>query len=197
MNYFVGEEENSVDLTFPLLNPADFARFSILVADVGRNPEFKVTARIVGITSLIVVNRDKEFLEKTTRIPWTVYPVGIIISFLILVIVIAYIPDFIKEKNARKRYRAGELIPSHGKRPVDYQAFINEDFEFRTSMERELALEFLKLLPPDDPVEGEHYESFEQGVTKLLFHQHGTRDATIVIALIILAGIWYLVATLS
>lgn len=182
---------NSIQISFPLLNPGDTIQFSVLTA--GQPPDFHAEARIVGIKNLDVVDRVKEFKGGRKKIPWTVYPVGLF-TLLSLAIVLKALSQFPSIWRYRISFmRRGPKIPKC--------ASVQQYQEFETSLKKAGFLStkellpltsFVKTLSADTPATADQQKQFEQITGKILYSVVGSEAVFIVFVLLTLTGLNYI-----
>ena len=115
--------DRSVTLDFPLMNPGDRVRFTVLAT--GLSPGFTAAARVVGLNRLEVRDR-REGAEGDARdLSWTVYALAGI-SALYLFASLLGIYEIGREKELARLAERGLLVLPLGKTGAEYRQYITE-----------------------------------------------------------------------
>ena len=97
-------DHKSVAISFPLLNPGDFAQFSVLID--GPAVDISANARISNIKSLEYVDRRAELAEKQDKLGWVFW----VVSFFTSVFALAWLSaarDFNRARRLKRRFSGG------------------------------------------------------------------------------------------
>lgn len=183
----------TVSLSFPLLNPSDVIEFSILLG--GHLPDYKMEARIAGIKKLKIIDRAKELEKQPKRISWTVYLVGVLTFFMIIMIVSSSIPESIRETKTIRRYLSpGAELPKC-RNKSDYLQFIRKELSYmRTKQERRL----IRLLEKQktDTLNTESQKLINDEIILIIKEGSGAKPATVMFLILSAIGIWYVLSSI-
>ena len=137
-----------IELGFPLMNPGDAVRFSILVT--GPGPEFTATARIVGLPSLVFVDRTTDPERPRS---WTVLAVaGVTVLLLVIIVIGSW--QMAAEFRIRDLVVANAIPWPKAATPGLYEAFFRVWLREKTKDDRKsLDLLLTQLSPEDHPTE--------------------------------------------
>lgn len=133
VTYTVQKTDNTVAVSFSLLNPGDQTQFGILLS--GFTSEYTARARIVGIQKFKVIERVVEFREVKGKTPVTVYVVGFFVLFL-LAGIIGGIIEIIEDYKIREAIASDTFDLPKGKPKEDYIEFLR--YTFTHKIEKEL-----------------------------------------------------------
>lgn len=159
-------QKNSITITFPLLNPDDYIRFSVLVDT--KKPEYESSARIVGVSELISTNKVAETSKVTKSISWTVYPVGLIAGFFLLISFVSALPNLRNEIRVRKLIGVNQFFIPKDQLPITYVEFIFNELRFAfIHDEKQKVIGWLKTLPQNTPLNQQQYKSVQDAVNRI------------------------------
>lgn len=159
-------QKNSITITFPLLNPNDFIRFSVLIDT--KNLEYESNARIAGVSELISTNKLAETSKVTKSTSWTVYPVGLIGVFFLFVAFISSLPNLRTEIRTRKLIGLNQFPIPKDQLPITYVDFIFNELRFAIIHdEKQKIIGWLKTLPQNTPLNQEQHKSVQNAVNRI------------------------------
>ena len=138
--------DRSVTLDFPLMNPGDRVRFTVLAT--GLSPGFTAAARVVGLNRLEVSDR-REGAEGDARdLSWTVYALAGISALLLFGSLLGIYGNG-REKELARLAKRGLLVLPLGKTGAEYRQYITELYSDPKSAELPRVMSYL------DKVDGE------------------------------------------
>jgi hypothetical protein len=179
-----------VSVTFPLMNPGDTVRFSVLVASTA--PEFHPAARIVGVSDLTFVSLRTVQAFQERRIPWTVYPVGFFSVFVWLFVLAGAIPDLFREARVRRRLKEGRLAVPSRIDPSFYPSFVLTTFSYKTSDERKTLLAKATDLSKQKVLTEKQHDDFMKDVEGLCNERSATVPALWFFGILGIIGVGYI-----
>jgi len=143
--HVLNKEKRAVELRFPLLNPADLIKFSIIIS--GNPSSFEAHARIYDIKGLTILDRTKELDKQAKRRPWTLYPVSIFTSLSISLVIFAAIPDWRARFRIRNYFKQNSYLIPKFVSDSEYINFTNNVFPFLTNVMKNKLAGLIKNFP--------------------------------------------------
>lgn len=70
LHFNISENQDSITIDFPLLNPGDFAYFSVLTIGYYSSVDFKASARITNVKGLDIIRKAETTKKKLKRITY-------------------------------------------------------------------------------------------------------------------------------
>jgi len=184
------DQDSSVQLEFPLLNPGDNITFSILIADYSGAP-FDASARIVGVEELSMVRMvsEPERTEKPTH--WSAYLVGIL-SFIFLVAALGLISVCRSEFSFKRTLEEGHSIIPQDANKEHLLNLVRSELSWTTPSERKPVLQYIENISNEN-ITADDRHSIEELVKTVT--QRATSNVTwaFVFAIFAAIGIAYVV----
>jgi hypothetical protein len=173
------------------MNPGDYVRFSVL--SDSKVLHFKAMARVAGVSELSVVDKTSQYRKVSRGVPWTVYPVGTVSAFLLLLALLGGIPNSMQELRARALIRSGKFpIPEDGLRD-SYTKFISERLLFTADKERKQLLAIVRTLPDGVPLSVDQQKIIKDGILSLVGSGTSHLQVLIFVMLLCFGGVTYIV----
>jgi hypothetical protein len=181
-----------VSISFPLMNPQDSVRFSVLVATA--NPNFDTSARIVGIKELTFVNLRAAQAAQVRRFPWAVLPVGFFTLLAWALVFLKAIPELIQEARVRRRLREGRLQLPTQSIPITYPTFVLSTFPYKLPQERKTLMDIAQSFTKQAGVNDEQHAAFLKNASSLAEARSATVPAFWFMLILGLIGSWFVLA---
>ena len=192
VRYAIQANENSVVVSFSLMNPGDQVQFGVLLA--GSTSDYTAKARIVGIRELKVIERVVEFLEVKETIPLTVYFVGGVSVILALIMFFGAIPELLEDSKIRDAIASDAFHLPNGKSKEDYLNFLRATFTYKTKKELEPLTSFIEGLPSDVPLGKEYHDQIRNLVIKYVKEKHAIVPVIIILGFLSGFGFLYVLS---
>ena len=151
----VDSAERSVTLGFPLMNPGDRLRFTVLAT--GPAPDFNADTRIVGLNRLEVRDRREVAGGDTRDLSWMVYALAGVSSLLFLFFLLT-IHSVGKENELALLAERGLLVLPLGKTGAEYRQYITELYSDLKSQELSMVMIYLDRVDGDVPLADTEYQ---------------------------------------
>ena len=180
----------TLSLNFPLLNPEDSVRFSILLE--GSIPKYQADARISNLKELLIADRTGELRKKRGGVPWTVYPVGFF-ALLFAAVAVSLFNDFKKKINQRRDYILAKNPLPHFETKKEYLGFINDVFSYMTDKKREPIINIINKIA-EDSLTKNNQNDIEAAIIEFLEKDDGNLSGAIVSLCIFATGLWYVLS---
>lgn len=181
----ITQNGNAVSIIFPLLNPEDLIKFSILVS--GQNFSYKIESRIKNISKITSLD-EKDQIRIRSSFGFGTYVVASFVAFFI-VILLALIADIPKRKRAYKSLLKEETPFHPGEQTSTTISYIDNDLRFLSKPKR-ATLRSIATRHGGALNEGNSAELFN--TTRALLEGHNPAAGAIVVLLLILAGSYYI-----
>ena len=182
----VDSTDRSVTLDFPLMNPGDRLRFTVLATSPA--PDFNADARIVGLNRLEIRDRREVAGGDTRDLNWMVYVLAGVSSLLLLFFLLA-IYSVGKEKELALLAECGLLVLPRGKTGAEYRQYITELYGGQKSQELSMVMSYLDSVNGNVPLANTEYQKLNALLGSAL------RDTRNVIAVTAIAGALALLGT--
>ena len=157
----------------------------------GETPEISAKARIVGVRSLIFVDRVAELKEPPRRIPWTVYLVGFFTLMFFLLFGVAH-REVRKHKRLVKLYLTDNNPFPNCRTKDEYADFVKTTFSYMTPSERKRGLDAVHA--EEDPLSKKAQAQIESKIRDMLGQQIASHSARVGMLIMAALGLWYVLA---
>lgn len=186
--------DSSIVFDIPLLNPGDRIEFSAMAKST--KTDFDAYARIVGISSLNIVNEmPREDRSERKPLPWTVFPVGAFSIFLLAVslVGVSQVPAELRTKRA---LRDGSFELPRLETRAQCLAWANSFFFFTTAKERIALQELIASFPDANGFSETYRDQLMYGVRAMVEGAASNLVMVLVVVTIGCSGVWYVVANM-
>lgn len=150
--------DRSVTVDFPLMNPGDRVRFTVLAT--GLAPKFAAVARVVGLSQLVVRDRRENSEGDNRDVHWMVYVLAVV-SVILLVLFSWGIHRSGKEKELARLAERGLLVLPHHKTGSEYRNFIADLYSELKSDELCSVMNYLDQVEGDVPLTNAEYQELK------------------------------------
>ena len=192
-NKKIDTKSGKIIIGFPLLNPSDFIRFSLLVA--AEKPKFTADARITGIKEMAVVDRSFEKPEKTKKISFWIYLVAFFTLFLIGFFWLM-VPELPKDLRARRKYKNSALLPTKNVTKNVYEEILEKDIKYKTEPELMPIKKYLSNIKDDEQLNSEKRKYLDDLISNLLKERDIAWELSLISLFFICVGITFIVVKL-
>ncbi|HET6230786.1 MAG TPA: hypothetical protein VFE05_12005, partial [Longimicrobiaceae bacterium] len=181
--------QRKLSIRFPLLNPHDEIRFSILVSSW--DPAFRASARIAGVRELGVTQASASARSKALHLPWTVYFVATITTICLLLLLFGFLHWGI-EIALRNTHVMGILSIPQGHTAQELQTKLSGFFmPTKSAREMEPVLGYLRGFPPDHVLIPLEHQQMNVQLGRALENVRSTKYSLILLALVSILGLAY------
>ena len=151
----VDSTDRSVTLDFPLMNPGDRLRFTVLATSPA--PDFNADARIVGLNRLEIRDR-REVAEGDARdLSWIVYALAVV-SALLLFFFLVLIYSVGENRRLALLAKRGLLVLPRGKTGAEYRQYITYLYSDLKQQELSMVMSYLDRVSGNIPLADTEYQ---------------------------------------
>ena len=187
----IDSADRSVTLDFPLMNPEDRIRFTVLAT--GLAPDFTAAARIVGLNRLEVRDRRGAAEGDTRDLDWTMYALAVVSAFLLLISLLGIYATG-KEKELARLAGRGLLVLPLGKTGVEYRLYITELYSALKEPELSRVMSYLDKVDGFVPLADTEYQELNALLGSALRDTRASTITTAVIGALALLGTAYVLS---
>lgn len=195
VNVSVDTVARSISVTFPLLNPGDRARFSVLLAQTPG--DYTTSARIVGVRQVNLVDKTPDREDQRPTVPWTVWLAGGF-SLLCLIFLASGFFTWGGYEALSKLLEGNALaLPKQEETAKHIEDFIRQTYgNIRSDTDIEPVIDFLGPLPDDEPLTDDQYEQLQVELWTVLTRTRPMGLATVFIFILFATGTTYVIWSL-
>ena len=159
LHYNISEKEDYITIDFPLLNPGDFAYFSVL-ASGPYSVDFKTSARIVNVKDIDIIRKVESTKKKAFK--WYTYMYWIVSIFYFLLAIVTG-KSIRAEIRVKKIFNSEDFQIQKPSTKDEYEKLLKKYFSTRTKKEMaDIKNLLLQIEPGANITDGKHQQIVDE-----------------------------------